>query len=332
MAFSLRGAMHGLGGAMENAGLLALKETLEEQRQTRLMELTQAFQASESEKQRTLTREEGAAGRSVTREEGAATRSTQEKLSTDTRASIEREGAETRKHQTTENAATRVVQVQLAELHEKAASARDGASLALQRAQLEATLNQVKLVPQGDGTFVKVRSDGTNMGVLVDPLTEKPVQGPKDIGAATKLLVEGNNKIIEGLEKAAATESDNKSKAELISRAETIRQENKKLLGMTVEKPRATIVDPFKKAGPEKPATTPAAPSGPGGVNSVLTSQDQARIQAAKSPVERTRIRQGLIRERMQELDAKREIEGAEEEDRLRALGIDPASAAFSVR
>src|SRR3990167_10725431 len=195
MAGIIRRALHGWAEAGEKGAFAILQSPLEEAPHTRLMEVQQAFQSKESELNRSLTREEGAAQRAVTTSEGAATREHQTGLATMTDTRIKEEGAATRQHQTTENAATRALQKQLAEIQEKGASARHGASMSLQREQLQATLDQVQLLPQADGTFQRVKKDGTVVGTLTD-LSGNPVQGPKDVTATTKLLVEGNNKII----------------------------------------------------------------------------------------------------------------------------------------
>lgn len=249
MGFSLSGALAGAGGAAAEIGGAYVKEQahlesqlkLEDVRNAALAERdrrVQEFQSKESALNRDLTREEGAAGRATTVEQGALTR----------------------QHQTAENAANRVLQVQLNQMQQDAANARHGASMGVQMAQLKATQEQVTLLPQADGTYQKVKKDGTILGLAVGP-DGRPLQGPKDIAASTKLLVEGNIKIISHLEDAAAKSFYPAEKAQIAQRVQELTQQNKQLLGVAEKSGGVPSTkardDPLNLRGSLKPATRP---------------------------------------------------------------------------
>ena len=375
MAFSLRGAMHGLGGAMETSGLLMLKEQLEEDRQTRLLEVQAAY--SKQAQERGFEHDKGMVDvREKSRQAGRQADIDQDTLP----ENIAKKGAaasglinatlparlEERKQLMAVDTQAKVEEFsKLAPLQRQEAI---DSAVAVLKAQstpemLRATrqIAQAKhivdpsytLITDEDGEVRPFDSKSGKLGKALLGDDDKPLvrKDPETLKAAISVINMANTnlKIAQAEHKAAMSDTtlDPASRARGEAEWQAAQAEARRLTApayvvlygkagipsMAVEKkPGSTIVDPFKKAAPAKPATTPAAPSGPGGVNSVLTPQDQAKINAAPSPAARTQIRQGIIKERMREAQAAKEVEGSEEEDRLRALGIDPAAAAFSVR
>lgn len=285
---ALMGGLAGGGAALENTTGVMIREqeslnkemTLQKVRdeaQAARDQRMQAFQAGENRLGRELTREEGAAGRDLTRTEGAAGR-----------AATAEQGALTRTHQTNENAANRALQVKLHEITERGANARHGASIGMQKAQLEATLNQVTLMPQADGTFQKVKKDGTVLGLAMGP-DGKPLQGPKDLSASTKLLVEGNNKIIAHLEDASAKSLDPKEKADIRQRVVELTKQNQEWLG--IGKPgESAQPTPGDISGLQARASNPAAVAmfeskfGAGSAARFLKADDKPAGKPASAP------------------------------------------------
>lgn len=122
-------------------------------------------------------------------------------------------------------------------------------------AQLRAHKDEVSLQPQADGSFVKVTRDGRVLGVAIDPETKKPLNGGRDLPAATKVLAEVNMNMI----KIKGKELENQTllpeeRGKLQNEMDKLKQETEILLGKTpAAKP--TIVDP----------DAPAASAGDGG-------------------------------------------------------------------
>ncbi len=135
-----------------------------------------------------------------------------------------------------EGKATRQLQSDLAQSQERSANTRHGQSISIQMAQLKAVQDQVQLIPQADGTFQRVRKDGTSMGTLTD-LSGNPVIGPKDVSASAKILVEGNNKIITALAKDAGEAIDPAAKKGIMDQIDQLKQENQRLLGVATSTP-----------------------------------------------------------------------------------------------
>lgn len=122
-------------------------------------------------------------------------------------------------------------------------------------AQLRAHKDEVSLQPQADGSFVKVTRDGRVLGVAIDPETKKPLNGGRDLPAATKVLAEVNMNMI----KIKGKELENQTllpeeRSKLQNEMDKLKQETEILLGKTpAAKP--TIIDP----------DAPAASAGDGG-------------------------------------------------------------------
>lgn len=122
-------------------------------------------------------------------------------------------------------------------------------------AQIRAHKDEVSLQPQADGSFVKVTRDGRVLGVAIDPETKKPLNGGRDLPAATKVLAEVNMNMI----KIKGKELENQTllpeeRSKLQGEMDKLKQETEILLGKTpAAKP--TIIDP----------DAPAASAGDGG-------------------------------------------------------------------
>lgn len=240
MSGIISGMMRGVGEAglqltnkyadyLERSALQKEAEEAQRLRDERL----QAFQTTENEKNRALTREEGAATRQLTRDEGAATRAHQST-----------EALLTREHQTAEAALTRETQRRLAEMHERGADRRHGASIALQREQLRATMESTALQPLPDGRIARVDKRGQVVGYLTDPATGTELVGPKNISDGAKLLMTNNSTVIAALEKASAEPgTTSEQRADLTRTIERLRQENHRLAGVS-DGPRPEAAQP----------------------------------------------------------------------------------------
>lgn len=247
MSFSLSRGLSGAGGALEKAGFAAVQSSLDEARQKTLMELSHQFQRAENQATREHQSSEAQLTRDQQASEGAASRQLSRDLATQTDTRIREEGS-----------ATRQLQRDLAQAQESAADRRHGASIGLQRAQLDATLNQVQLIPQADGTFQRVRKDGTSMGTLTD-LAGNPITGPKDVSASAKILIDGNNKIIAALAKDLSDAVTPDSRKALQDQMTSLQNENKRLLGMTTDNSQGSQPSEGDIAGLRARASNPQA-------------------------------------------------------------------------
>jgi len=187
-----------------------------------------------------------------------------------------------------EGSATRQLQRELAETQERGASARHGASTSIALAQLKATQEQVHLLPQADGTFQRVRKDGTVLGVAMDPTTNKPLVGPKDVAASTKILVETNGRIIAALAKDAGEATAGPAKDSILAQINSLKQENQRLLGIGgTTAPSAATPEPGDIAGLKARARNPQAIAafeakfGPGSAERYLGKQQNAATATA---------------------------------------------------
>src|SRR3990167_7589540 len=98
----------------------------------------------------------------------------------------------------TENILNRKLQRDLEASRETAAGNRHKQTIGVQMAQLKAAQEKVTLVPQADGSMMKMAPDGRNLGLFQDS-EGKVVYGPKDIPKSTQLMMETNNKLIANL-------------------------------------------------------------------------------------------------------------------------------------
>ena len=245
---ALRRGIGEAAGFGAEVAMTSAKSSIEEARQTRLAELQNQFQVARDERQ-----EGYAVGRETRVEDRAAARETRQ----ETRADTRQQAGFT--HTETMQRATHRLQRDLAESHERAANTRHGQSIGIQLAQLRATQEQVTLIPQVDGTFQKVRKDGTVVGTLTD-LAGNPVQGPKDVAASAKILVEGNTKIMAALAKDLSdAPPDSPQRKALQDQITGLQNENKRLLGVAT--PAAATAQPSAAdiAGLRERANNPAA-------------------------------------------------------------------------
>jgi hypothetical protein len=251
MGFNLNRAMSGAGSAIADAALLSLRETLEMARDKARQEWASSESALNREHQSNLSQRQ----LDATAEQGRLTREHQSS-----------EGNLTRQHQASEGKATRQLQLQIAEAHEKAAGSRHQASMGVQMAQLNALKEQVTLVPQADGTIMKMTKDGQTKG-LVTGLDGKPVVGPKDVGAVTKLIIETNNKYLSALEQDMKTAVTPEEKDSIRAKMEEVRNQSMALLGQKKPKPDGegqggSGVDWSRFLGPQ-PSQASASPGRP---------------------------------------------------------------------
>lgn len=281
---ALMGGLAGGGAAIENTTGVMIREQESLNKELSLQKVRDEAQAARDQRMQAFQSGENALSRQLTRDEGAATRTHQSAEGQANRAHTSTEAGLTRTHQSTENAANRAHQTQLHQLTERAANARHGASMGVQMAQLKAAQEQVTLMPQADGTFQKVKKDGTVLGLAMDP-DGKPLQGPKDLSASTKLLVEGNNKIIAHLEDAAAKSLDPVEKRDIRQRVIELTKQNQDLLGLN--KPGETAQPSAGDiAGLQARASNPAAVAmfeskfGPGSAAQHLKKPEKSEARA----------------------------------------------------
>lgn len=165
----------------------------------------------------------------------------------------------------------------------------------LLQAQIDAHKSGFTLQPLADGRLLKVGKDGTT-SYLMDPNDPtKALVGPKDVSSSSKMLVDGNNKIIEGLMKQASdpmTQPD--QRAMLNNQIEGLRSENKRLLGFVDAKGGSPqpkpIVDPFAQKETSSPAkkqgiVESAAETMPGGGRVSIPGMGMMTKNAAKALV-----------------------------------------------
>ncbi len=127
----------------------------------------------------------------------------------------------------------------------------------LAEAKLAAEANKEDLKPLGDGTFMRLNANGRPIGIAMDPNTGKPLQGPKDLPAMTKLMVDINKTMIqfkgEQLKNPSLLPDERNAINADIDR---LKQNTERLLGMAPEKKGPVeIIDPSTKTTRRTPAT-----------------------------------------------------------------------------
>lgn len=128
---------------------------------------------------------------------------------------------------------------------------------ALQDATLEAAREKVVLVPRADGTIVKMQQDGTVVGTVMDPDTKKPLQGPKDLNAATKVLTDAIISRMQGnVKRMSQVGLLPEEIADIKAENEQFQRQLEVILGTRKPRPPFRFPD-FGTA----PATQPAAPT-----------------------------------------------------------------------
>lgn len=239
MGFNLNRAMAGAGAAVADAGLLALRNELEQRRDQARME----WQSREN----TITRKHASAEAEKTRghqaEQARLTRQHASSEAEKTRGHQAEQGRLSRQHATSEGEATRSLQRDLARQREGAASARHKQSIDLQMATLKAQKEKVSLVPQADGRILKMKQDGTAAGYVTGP-DGKEIVGPKNVGETAKLIIDGNNKYIAALTQDLKTAVDEEEKSAIRSAIDNAHQQNQRLLGLVSGKQPAKDASP----------------------------------------------------------------------------------------
>lgn len=148
-----------------------------------------------------------------------------------------------------ENYLNRELQEKLETMREGSAERRHSetikvqmAGIGIQQAQLKLAQNHVQLVPQADGSMVKMTSDGKTIGYLTDDKGAK-VLGTKDVAASTRILMEGNVKQMTAIESEIRTSMDPAEKSMLRGKIEFLQQANERLSqGLKPEAPQAAAV------------------------------------------------------------------------------------------
>lgn len=173
-----------------------------------------------------------------------------------------------RQHRDDQAQALELAQATLAQGDQRLANdkAHQDATIKLAQAQLQAQKDEVSLQPLGDGTYMRINAQGEVLGRAVDPDTNTPLQGTKDLSATTKLMVDINKTMIqfkgEQLKNPGLLPDE---RSAINGDIDRLKQNIEQLLGMAPEKKGPVqIIDPAAKspAGPEstiaKPPPTPA--------------------------------------------------------------------------
>lgn len=172
----IAGAIGGFGAAAEDVGTRQLIEIAMQERDSRLAEMRKSEQErgfahaeKQTERQIEATHIEGEAGRSVTREG----HSLQRDLAAEQRTLTREEGRDTRQ-----------TQKDIAETHERAAGARHGQSMAMQKLQLDQALKIADmsrpLQQDAEGHYFKM---GTKGPEYITDASGQKFKGPKDLTA-----------------------------------------------------------------------------------------------------------------------------------------------------
>ncbi len=134
-------------------------------------------------------------------------------------------------------------------------------SLSIQRAQANSWRDHVAFLPQADGTFMKQTADGRVLGIATDPKTGKPLQGPKDIPASIKILMEGNTKQMSVLESSYRTAMDDAEKRDIRAQIDGLQRLNTQLAGLKADDASTITPTPEDIAGLKQRSNNPAAVS-----------------------------------------------------------------------
>src|SRR5574340_790455 len=135
------------------------------------------------------------------------------------------------------------------------------ATVKLAQAQLDAAKDKATLQPLADGTFMRVNAQGEVLGRAIDPDTNKPLQGTRDLPATTKLMVDINKTMIqfkgEQLKNPSLLPDE---RAVINADIDHLKQNVEQLLGIATEKKGPVqIIDPAAKK-PDATETTIAKP------------------------------------------------------------------------
>jgi len=225
-----------------------------EQRDATLAE----FQRQRDTQQQTFTAGQNELARAVTTGEGEKTRAQQATLEGN-RLSVERERlAEQRRAEENRTGLTQM-QLDISAGTATESARHNKASEVIQRAQAGEWRQHVTLLPQADGTFARVKADGTILGQAIDPTTNKPLQGTKDVAASTKILMEGNTKRMGYLENDYHTEINPVVKQAIRTQIDALQNYNEVL------------------AGKAEPAEKPPVPNAKKGTDGKWYAPDPAR-------------------------------------------------------
>lgn len=209
---------------------LGLKDVAEKEN----MKLAQEAQASRDAvlEQYQVKRADVAEERAVGREERTETRAVgREARGYQHAIDIAGQGREFTK---TENELNRTLQRELEASREKATGERHRQTIGVQMAQLELAKKHTTLVPQADGSMIKMTPDGRSEGTLTD-LSGNIVYGPKDIAKSSQLMMETNNKVLEGLKDEMRTAIGEEEKAAIRAKRDFYVEANRKLAGLASE-------------------------------------------------------------------------------------------------
>ena len=136
-------------------------------------------------------------------------------------------------------------------------------SMAVQRAHVGVAIQQLKLaqekvtlVPSADGTMQKIGPDGRSMGTLTD-ISGNPIQGVKDLSAATKEMIGTYKAAIAAVERDIGSEMDPAAKQALRDKRDFYVKAVEQLTGLEGQRPPAAAptqadVDMLKKNPAQK--------------------------------------------------------------------------------
>jgi hypothetical protein len=108
---------------------------------------------------------------------------------------------------------------------------RQGQILALQKEQFSLLKSGAKLQPLADGRFARIDASGKVLGYAKDPATGQDLMGPKDLSAATKLLVEVNKGMIEANNKRLKDSYDPAEQQRIAEENKLLKAEIDSLIG-----------------------------------------------------------------------------------------------------
>lgn len=356
--FNLKGAMSGLGGAMEQSGMEMLKANLDEQRQRRLMEV-QALAAQQTHAVNAQTDIANIPARTGAETEALVKRgdALRPGLTEEARAkgdiqidvarqsprtippgSVERVGGET-----TYVAPERALPPEQAKYYEAAAARLNAEASAIangmkyrDRSTPKPTLPEIKFTKDADGNITGMVDEKSGaVGRFIPGEAEKQETpgfffgltnwGAKPGSPATPAREEwriGGRVLKNGLADIYP---------DLAARLGALPGNGPGGTTSGTDWSQFGVGSPAQpKAAPEQKAV-PSVPSGPSGISSLLTPEDLTRINAQPSPAAKTQLRNEILRQRMQEANAEREAEGARAEEEYRSQGIDPSAPAFGL-
>ena len=168
-------------------------------------------------------------------------------------------------------------------------------SMAVQRAhvgiaqqQLKLAQEKITLVPQADGTLQKMTADGRPAGTLTD-LSGNPIQGPKDVAATTKYMIETYQKALAAVERDIQSETDPAARQALREKRDNYVRMTETLLGFAESKPSTPGGRPplssfgggsDTKPRPAAPASATASKSGDPDAGDISTGRAPATSSA----------------------------------------------------